>query len=140
MASVIVRYGALLALFLIAAETAKRSYITRMTDLELYMGVVGAAFLVLGIIIARRMTNSGPGGGENNDTRSLAILDQADFSERELDVLLFMCHGYTNSEIADQLGISGNTVKTHLKNIYGKLGVSNRTQAAAEAKLLKIIG
>ncbi len=140
MISVILRYGALLALFLIAAETAKRSYITRMTDLELYMGVVGAAFLVLGIIIARRMTTSGSSNNENTDTQSLTVLDHADFSERELDVLVFMCHGYTNSEIADQLGISGNTVKTHLKNIYGKLGVSNRTQAAAEAKLLKIIG
>ena len=42
-------------------------------------------------------------------------------------------------EIADRLGISQNTVKTHLKNIYGKLGVTNRTQAAAEAKILKIL-
>ncbi len=138
MTMMIVRYGALLAVFLIAVETATRSYISQPNDIELYLGGVAAIFLVLGIFVAQKVKK--PAAADGNTPDQLSVLDRADFSDRELDVLLFLCHGYPNNEIADQLGISGNTVKTHLKNIYGKLGVSNRTQAAAEAKLLKIVG
>lgn len=140
MASIIIRYGALLALFLIAVETAKRSYILRLTNLELYLGLVAIAFFALGILIAMRIRRKQDLLKQDKETKNLAIQDRADFSERELEVLLFLCHGYTNKEISDQLGITSNTVKTHLKNIYGKLDVSNRTQAAAEAQLLKIVG
>ena len=139
MISVMLRYGALLAVFLVAVETAKRSYLTNLTNLELYLGLVAVAFLILGFLVARR---SSPMHEQDNgeNTGQLSILDRQDFSERELDVLLFLCHGYSNGEIADQLGVTTNTVKTHLKNIYGKLGVNNRTQAAAEAKMVGIVG
>lgn len=138
MGSVILRYGGLLALFLIAVETAKRSYMTRLTDLDIYLGLVAVIFLGLGGILAYRLRQKRQLDPEK--TTGLRIIDRAQFSDRELDVLLFVCHGYPNSEIAEQLGITLNTVKTHLKNIYAKLGVNNRTQAAAEAKLLNIIG
>lgn len=136
MRTVILRYGALLAAFLIVLETAKRSYISFETGVEVYVGFVALVFLVLGIWLARRVYQQNTVDGDN----SLKILDSADFSEREQEVLLFLCHGYTNKEIAEQLQITTNTVKSHLKNIYGKLEVTNRTQAAAEAKLLKIVG
>jgi len=54
-------------------------------------------------------------------------------TDRELEVLALMGDGMSNEEIAAALYISTNTVKTHLKNIYGKLGVVSRTQAAARA-------
>ncbi|MCP4541035.1 MAG: response regulator transcription factor [Chloroflexi bacterium] len=60
-------------------------------------------------------------------------------SERELDVMHHLVDGQTNQEIAQTLCISVNTVKTHLKNIYGKLGVSSRRQAAAEANKLGLV-
>jgi LuxR family maltose regulon positive regulatory protein len=60
-------------------------------------------------------------------------------SERELDVLRLLVDGQTNQEIAQTLCVSINTVKTHLKNVYGKLGVNNRRQAAAEAKKLGLV-
>lgn len=136
--SVVLRYGALLAVFLIATETAKRSYINDLSSLDLYIGSIALLFLVLGGLIAYRLhTTTAPDEAAQTEVRSVVKTD--DFSQREADVLLYLCHGYPNSEIAEQLGISLNTVKTHLKNIYGKLGVTNRTQAAAEAKLLKII-
>ena len=53
---------------------------------------------------------------------------------RELEVLELLADGYANSEIARQLYIAVGTVKRHLNNIYGKLGVGSRTQAVASAR------
>ncbi|MFT4678439.1 MAG: DNA-binding NarL/FixJ family response regulator [Litorivivens sp.] len=55
--------------------------------------------------------------------------NQFDLTQRQRDVLLLLRLGKTNDEIAKELEISVNTVKTHLKSLYIKLEVSNRTQA-----------
>jgi len=60
-------------------------------------------------------------------------------SERELEVLQLLVAGRTYHEIAQTLFVSVNTVKTHLKNIYGKLGVHNRREAATKAKELHLL-
>jgi len=52
-------------------------------------------------------------------------------SAREGEIIELLVRGKTNSEIAGDLYISTNTVKTHIKNIYGKLDVSNRVQLFA---------
>jgi DNA-binding NarL/FixJ family response regulator len=54
-------------------------------------------------------------------------------TERELDVLRLVARGASNSQIAEELTISVNTVKVHLRNILDKLRLDNRTQAAAYA-------
>jgi LuxR family maltose regulon positive regulatory protein len=54
-------------------------------------------------------------------------------------VLQLIAEGLTNPEIAAQLILSLYTVKTHTRNIYGKLGVNNRTKAVAKAKALGIL-
>jgi LuxR family maltose regulon positive regulatory protein len=59
-------------------------------------------------------------------------------SERELEVLQLIAEGLTNREIASRLFLSLNTVKAHTRNIYGKLGVHNRTQAVTTARALGI--
>ncbi|MCJ7700145.1 MAG: LuxR C-terminal-related transcriptional regulator, partial [Anaerolineales bacterium] len=60
-------------------------------------------------------------------------------SEREIEVLQLIAEGLTNQEIATRLYLSLHTVKVHAHNIYAKLGVSNRTQAAAKGKALGIL-
>ncbi len=60
-------------------------------------------------------------------------------SERELAVLRLIAEGLSNQEIADRLVIAVSTVKTHINNIYGKLGVGSRTQALVRADELKLL-
>ena len=55
-------------------------------------------------------------------------------SARELEVLHLIAGGASNEEIAARLFIAVSTVKRHASNIFGKLNVSNRTQAVARAR------
>jgi DNA-binding NarL/FixJ family response regulator len=55
----------------------------------------------------------------------------AQLSARQIQVLELLSAGLTNHEIAEQLTLSRNTVKSHVLEIYGRLGVANRVQAAA---------
>ncbi len=54
-------------------------------------------------------------------------------SVRELEVLKLMAEGQSNSEIAAHLYLSHNTVKTHVRGIFNKLGVDHRVQAVVAA-------
>lgn len=60
-------------------------------------------------------------------------------SDRELEVLTFLADGLTNPEIASRLYLSLHTVKVHTRNIYSKLNVHNRTQAAASGRALGLL-
>jgi DNA-binding NarL/FixJ family response regulator len=55
-------------------------------------------------------------------------------SPRETQVLDLIARGFTYSEIAGQLLVSVTTVQTHVRNIYGKLGVHSKTEAVFEAR------
>jgi LuxR family transcriptional regulator, maltose regulon positive regulatory protein len=60
-------------------------------------------------------------------------------SEREVEVLRLLASGASNTEMAQALMVSTNTVRTHLRHIYDKLGASNRTQAVARARELHLL-
>ncbi len=60
-------------------------------------------------------------------------------SPRENEVLCLIAEGLSNKEIAERLFLSLGTVKVHTRNIYGKLCVSNRTQAVAKARSFGIL-
>lgn len=77
-----------------------------------------------------RLSSLGSQGG--NNTSSL-------LSVRELDVLRQVARGRTNKEIASTLHVTEGTVKNHLTNIFSRLGVLDRTQAALKARELGIV-
>jgi LuxR family maltose regulon positive regulatory protein len=60
-------------------------------------------------------------------------------SERELEVLRLILEGFTNQQITEKLFITISTTKAHVRHIYDKLGVNNRTQALSRAKNLNIL-
>lgn len=67
--------------------------------------------------------------GESSETEPLFT----ELTDRELDVLKLIASGLTNSQIAEKLVISENTVKGHVSNILSKLHMADRTQAAVYA-------
>ncbi len=84
--------------------------------------------------------------GSSGATASIAAQSSQDASlliepltEREREVLQLIGTGLSNSEIAEELVIAITTVKTHIKNIYGKLNVHGRFQAIERARELNLI-
>ena len=76
----------------------------------------------------------------SNETRRAAPQPLTEpLSSRELDVLRHLATGHSNKEIAANLGIAEGTVKNHMSNVLGKLGVLDRTQAALRARELDLI-
>ena len=66
------------------------------------------------------------------DVRELDLNPLASLTEREREILEALSKGMTNQQLATNLDISLNTVKFHLKNLYGKLDVESRSQAVAK--------
>jgi two-component system nitrate/nitrite response regulator NarP len=65
------------------------------------------------------------------DLQTLTSDPLGELTARERELLTALANGWTNLQIASRIGISPNTVKYHLKNLYDKLGVSNRAMAVA---------
>lgn len=76
---------------------------------------------------------------ENNDPLTTPIKIFEPLSPQERRVLTLLAMGYTNPEIAQDLIISVNTVKDHVKHLYRKLGVHNRLQASDTARRFQLI-
>lgn len=70
---------------------------------------------------------------------TLGDVKRVNLTERDLDVLRELTHGYTNDEIAEKLGISVNTVRTHISNMLNKTGYKNRLSLVVNAATLGIV-
>jgi DNA-binding NarL/FixJ family response regulator len=75
-------------------------------------------------IVARRLRTGSAGGAETGRTRAASL------TAREREVLAGVARGLSNRAIADELGITERTARTHVSNVLAKLHLSSRTQAA----------
>jgi LuxR family maltose regulon positive regulatory protein len=80
---------------------------------------------------------SGPPSPTLNPPRSSEMVEP--LTEREREVLRLLLEGASNREIARRLVLSINTVKRHMYNICGKLGVQSRTQVLVKARALNLL-
>ncbi|WP_277784755.1 response regulator transcription factor [Caulobacter segnis] len=103
---------------------------------DLYVAIIAMIFAAGGLWLGWRIAarRQGPNFQRNDAAvRSLGLTGQ------ELRVLGALASGQPNKQIARALGLSPNTVKTHLRNLFAKLGSSTRTGAVARARDLSLI-
>jgi len=129
-------YGAGLAMSAFALQWLDYQYTVRVFATELYVVLIAIGFTALGVWAGYRLT-ARPGSKQFEVNR--AALDALLVSAREYEVLQLLDNGHSNKEIAEQLCVSLNTVKTHVARLYEKLDVSRRTQAVRKAKSLRLI-
>lgn len=125
------------------------NFLIRSFRLQFYIGIIALLFTGLGIWIAIKVRT--PKTEIIFINKEIEVLNKVylcinqeevnrlKISKRELEVLGLMAQGLSNQEIADQLFISLNTVKTHVSNTFEKLEVKRRTQAVEMAKRLQLI-
>lgn len=138
-----------LALLLLMIQFLEYNFLIRSFRLQFYIGIIALLFTGLGIWIAIKVRT--PKTEIIFINKEIEVLNKVylcinqeevnrlKISKRELEVLGLMAQGLSNQEIADQLFISLNTVKTHVSNTFEKLEVKRRTQAVEMAKRLQLI-
>jgi DNA-binding CsgD family transcriptional regulator len=132
----VIGYGALLAAGTLALQWLDYQRLARMHSGDIYMFLVAAAFLVLGIVLGMRIFSAhAPSAFDGNPKAQEAL----GLSERELEVLHELAAGRSNKEIAAQLHVSPNTIKTHVARVFEKLGARRRTEAINRARELGIV-
>ncbi len=129
-------YAVALALGAFALEWLQYRFWTRAIGIELLVGLVGLGCVGLGIWVGVRLTRrADPAPFERND----AAIASLGLTPRELDVLEALVSGESNKKLARSLGVSPNTVKTHLARLFDKLDVTSRVQAIETARALRLI-
>jgi DNA-binding CsgD family transcriptional regulator len=129
-------YAIILGIATFILEWVEYQYVMHVFSTEVYIVFIAIGFTALGVWLGSKLVKK-PAGAEfvMNDKalRSLNI------TRREYEVLEFLAAGLANKEIARKMGVSPNTIKTHLGNLYDKLEVQRRTQAIQKAKMLELI-
>lgn len=136
MARTILLYALGLAAAVAALQGLEHRYVLRSFSTDIYIALLAIGFTGLGLWAGYRLTPGAPAAAfERNDAavRSLGM------TARESEILALLASGRSNKELARALGISPNTVKTHLARLYEKLEARNRVQAIEKARRLAII-
>ena len=128
-------YGIALAAGTLALQWLDYRRLARTHTGDVALFVVAAAFLALGVWLGARVVR-GPFIPFDGNPRAVAALA---ITPRELAVLGELAAGRSNKAIAATLGVSPNTVKTHVAHLYGKLGAGGRVDAINRARDLGIV-
>ncbi|GLK51818.1 helix-turn-helix transcriptional regulator [Maricaulis virginensis] len=129
-------FAVVLALAVFALEWLEYRFWARRIGVELFVPIVGTGCIVLGIWLGVRLTRQAPPQPFERNDRAMESLG---LTRREYDVLRALVMGDGNKAMARRLGVSPNTVKTHIARLYDKLDVSSRVQAIEKARALRLI-
>lgn len=129
-------FAVALALAVFALEWLEYRFWARRIGVELFVPLVGTGCIALGIWLGVRLTRQTPPQDFERNDRAMASLG---LTRREYDVLEALVAGESNKAMARRLGLSPNTVKTHIARVYDKLEVSGRVQAIEKARALRLI-
>ena len=137
MLKIVLVYGLALAAGAVALQWLEYRIWARSHASTIYVALIAAGFLGLGIWVGRRLFRSEP----RADTFAPNERAQASLgiTDREREVLQLLADGRSNKEIAAQLGLSPNTVKTHVARLFEKLQVARRTEAILRARELELV-
>ena len=119
-------------------QLSKFSFFGQQEYREIMIVLIGGLFIGIGFILHRLFYRT----PKTDTTDDVAILQKAQsigLSEREHEILVLISKGLSNQEIANQLFISENTVKTHVSKILTKLNAKRRTHAVQIARDLNVI-
>ena len=136
MARIVILYAVALALAAAALQWLEYRYFVRSFSTETYIVLIAIGFAALGLWAGRKLTprpSNGPFERNQAAIRSLGLTD------RECEILDRLASSRSNKELARDLGISPNTVKTHVARVYEKLEVQKRVQAIEKARWLSLI-
>ncbi len=143
----VILYSVALAFLLLLLRSVEWQFIFINNSFEIYAGIIAIIFTLLGIWVTMKVSKP------KTILVEKEVLIKADpefhinekavaelgLSKRELEILELTAKGLSNQEIADKLFLSLNTIKTHLSNMFLKLGVQRRTQALEKARRLGLI-
>lgn len=130
-------YGVLLAIGALGLQWLEFQYLARSYPFQIYAAIVAIAFLALGVWTGARLFRQPPPQPFTVNDRAL---DSLGISGREREVLELLAAGRSNKEIARDLELSPNTIKTHVSKLFEKLAVRRRTEAISRARELGILG
>jgi len=152
-------FGLVGGLLIAALQYSEYRFVVIEHSVELYSGLVAVLFAAFGIWLGLRITGRretvretiretvvvkevlvpaeapapGPFAPNSAHQQTLGI------TTRELEILTLVAGGLSNREIATQLFVSENTVKTHCARVFDKLGAARRTQAVQRGKELGLL-
>jgi NarL family two-component system response regulator LiaR len=137
----ILLYGLGMAVLLALLKFLQYKFLVRDLGIEVYLTLVAVFFTILGVWAGLKLTRTKKEVPEIEVTKAdpTELLEQYGLSTREYEVLQLMAKGHSNQEIADELFLSLNTIKTHSSNLFSKLDVKRRTQAVSKAKSLGLL-
>jgi len=135
-ARTIIFYALALAIAATLLEWLQFRHLTHAFSTELYVSLLALGFVALGVWAGRKLTPAPrPAPFERND-RAIQSLG---LTARECEILGLLASGRSNKEMARLLGISPNTIKTHVARVYKKLEVQKRIEAVEKARWLALI-
>ena len=144
-------YGLVGGILVALLKLVEFRYLVLEHSIQIYGGIIAAVFAAVGIWLGVRLTRSRTRVIETVVVREVPVPAGAPFvrdarsvealgvTPRELEILELIARGLSNKEIAERVFLSENTVKTHSRRLFDKLGAKRRTQAVQLGKERRLI-